>query len=607
VVYPKLLDDYNVEYLYASLILMGAIEIIVAILGWPRYIAIIPEPVMIGFVNGLAIVIGMAQITAFKYTPLTNGTLLTSINGAKVAKVWVEGDVLWYMILEMLIAVLIIHFWPRVPKIGTLIPPPLVAIVVVTALEHGAGLNTRCIEDVGDVSGSLPVFHVPDVPWGESKTWGIIIVQAIIYSCIGLTESLMTSQLIDKITETKGNGVAEAAAQGVGNLLCGFFSAMGGCAMIGQSQINVRNGSRTRLAGIISAVMVMIVVLAAYTVINLIPVASLVGVMVIVVVNTFDWNSFRYLRRLPGSEGFVIILVTAVTVYTGDLAIAVACGVVATCINYCWVDGNAFDMTEERAEGPNGQKLKVYTPVGRLYFTSRKPFEDQLSAEMDPGDVTVDFAACKWDDFTALCCLAELIGYYKAKDKMLWLINVNQSSLMVMREAGTTTNLFTCGRILPLKSDKEDTIVTIHKAKTDNLICKATGDSIKAGDIVVGLTDRLDSGACFTNWFGLETTEAKHAVAKLDLTKKELTCGDEASDLKARSLDCAALINNDGFETNESYDAWENKGLSALSVEDIDALRGIQASPKELTVHVGVEDIVQEVPDEASRECARAC
>ena len=140
------------------------------------------------------------------------------------------------------------------------------------------------------------------MPWGESKTWGIIIVQAIIYSCIGLTESLMTAQLIDKITETKGNGVAEAAAQGVGNLLCGLFGAMGGCAMIGQSQINVRNGSRTRFAGILSAILVMIVVLVAYKVINLIPVASLVGVMIIVVVNTFDWNSFRYIRRLPASD-----------------------------------------------------------------------------------------------------------------------------------------------------------------------------------------------------------------------------------------------------------------------------------------------------------------
>lgn len=159
-VYPQLLDDYKVDYLYASLIVMGVIEIIVAILGWPRYIAIIPEPVMIGFVNGLAIVIGMAQITAFKYTPLTNGTLVTQVNGVKVEKDWVSGDVLWYMLLEMVIAVFIIHFWPRVPQVGKIIPPPLIAIIIVTVLEHAGGLDTRCIEDVGDVSGSMPSFRL---------------------------------------------------------------------------------------------------------------------------------------------------------------------------------------------------------------------------------------------------------------------------------------------------------------------------------------------------------------------------------------------------------------------------------------------------------------
>jgi len=281
--------------------------------------------------------------------------------------------------------------------------------------------------------------------------------------------------------------------------------------------------------------------------------------------------------------------------------------VVATCINYCWVDGNKFDISEERMEGPNGQKMKVYTPLGRLYFTSRKPFEDTLSAEMDPADVTVDFASCNWDDFTALCSLAELIGYYKAKDKMLWLVNVNQSSLLVMREAGTTTGLFGCGRILPLKSDKQDTIMHIHKANTDQLICKATGNPIAAGDIVVGLTDRLDNGACYTNWFGLETTEARHALASLDLTKNELTCSDHAQDLKDRTLDCAMLINNDGFESKHAYNAWENQGLGSLSEEDLEVLRQAQGSngKEELTVHVGVtEDLTPEVgPDRECRTC----
>jgi len=595
VVYPHLLDSHSVEYLYAALILMGAIEMIVAALGWPKYIAIIPEPVMIGFVNGLAIVIGMAQIGAFQYKP-TGST----------SKVWVSDSVLWYMLLEVVIAVFIIHFWPKVPKIGAIIPPPLIAIVLVTLLEHMCSLDTRTIEDVGDVSGSFPSFRVPDVDWDKGDVWGTIILQAIIFSCIGLTESLMTVQLLDKLTETKGNGVHEAMAQGVGNLLCGFFGGMGGCAMIGQSQINVKNGSRSRLSGIIAAVTVLIIVLAMYPLINLIPVAALVGVMVIVVVNTFDWNSFRYLRRLPGSEGFVIILVTAVTVYTGDLAIAVACGVTATCIAYCWNDGmETFKISSEVTEGPNGQKCKLYLPVGRLYFTSRKPFEDAVAGEMDPQNVTLSFKNCKWEDFTALCSLAELVQGYANKDKMLWLSDVDESSLLVMREAGTTSGLFKCGHVIPAGAE-EQTFVKLHKTNTNKMVCARDGSAIEAGTLVVGLTSKMETGAYYTDWYTLSCPEAVEAVAKMDLSSKELFCADQAELTCTELMDLGMCINNDGFEDCRDFEASVNYGLADLSPED----KALLATPAEPMTTIQVEGTeMEEVPktDAEARACRTGC
>lgn len=597
VVYPHLLNDNPVEYLYAALILMGAIEMIVAALGWPKYIAIIPEPVMVGFVNGLAIVIGMAQIGAFKYK-----------KEGETEKQWVSDSMLWYMLLEMVIAVFIIHFWPKVPKIGAIIPPPLIAIVFVTLLEHMADLGTRTIKDVGDVSGSFPSFNVPDVDWDKSDVWGTIIFQAIIFSCIGLTESLMTAQLLDKLTETKGNGVHEAMAQGVGNLLCGFFGGMGGCAMIGQSQINVRNGSRMRLSGIVAAVTVIIIVLAAHALINLIPVAALVGVMVIVVVNTFDWNTFRYLRRLPGSEGFVIVLVTAVTVYTGDLAIAVACGVTATCIAYCWNDGNlTFKISSEVWNGPNGQKAKLYTPLGRLYFTSRKPFEDAVSGEMDPFNVTLNFKNCKWEDFTALCSLAELVQGYANKDKMLWLSNVDESSLLVMREAGTTTGLFKCGHVIPAGAE-EKTMTKIHKTNTNKLVCARDGSAIPAGTLVVGLTNMMENGAYYTDWYTLSCPEAVEALAKMDLSSKEIFCAEQAELTCTELMDLGMCINNDGFEDCRDFDASVNNGLADLSPEDKAQL----ATPVEpmATIHVNEETEfkMEELPaTEEDRACRTGC
>jgi len=391
----------------------------------------------------------------------------------------------------------------------------------------------------------------------------------------------MTLQLIDKLTETKGNGQAEAAAQGVGNLLCGFFGAMGGCVTIGQSQLNVKMGARGRLSGIIAAVGVLLTVLVAYKLINLIPVASLVGVMVVLVVNMFDWNSLRYMRRLPPAEGFVIVLVTVVTILTDNLAIAVAAGVIVTCITYCWNDGFTLNIgAAEKLQGPQGQEIALYIPRGRLYFSSRKKFEDTVKPEMDPRDVTISFKDCRWDDFTALCCLAELVNVYRNKDKMVWLTDVDAGSLQVMRDAGTTTELFTEGAVLPTAPssdpesqdtlqqhiagcEQESSYSRLHKSTSGDLTCAATGKPIAAGEVVVAISSKLDMGisggrTCFyTNFYTLATKEAQDVLAKLDLDNLKpgargqagVPCSDKATGL----IDMMACINLDAADDSNKF------------------------------------------------------
>ncbi len=283
VVMVALVADHGVEYLFATVVLMGIIQISAGVLHLGKFIRMVPHPVMLGFVNGLAIVIFLAQMKSFQL-PGTDGTMQ-----------WMSGNALWIMLGLVALTMAIIHF---LPKLTTAVPSSLAAIVVVSLLVIGIGFETKTVGDIASIAGGLPDFHLPMVPFSMETLW-IILPYSIILAAIGLIESLLTLTLIDELTDTRGRGNKECIAQGTANVVTGFFGGMGGCAMIGQSMINVNSGGRGRLSGITAALALLAFILFASSLIEQIPLAALVGVMFIVVIGTFEWSSLRIIGKIP--------------------------------------------------------------------------------------------------------------------------------------------------------------------------------------------------------------------------------------------------------------------------------------------------------------------
>lgn len=319
VVFTSLVATHGIEYLFATVILVGLIQIGAGLFRLGKFVRMIPHPVMLGFVNGLAIVIFWAQKGQFMVKD-SQGNLQ-----------WLQGSALWLMLGLTLLTMLIIQFFPKLTKA---VPSSLVAIVVVTTLVIAFGLDTRTVGDMAKVAGGFPGFHIPEIPFalGSLK---IILPYAIIVAAIGLIESLMTLTLIDELTETRGKANRECVGQGVANLASGFFQSMGGCAMIGQSMINIQSGGRGRLSGVVGAVALLAFIMVAPGLIEMIPLAALTGVMFMVVIATFEWSSIRILHKIPKGDAAVIVAVSAVTVFY-DLAIAVAVGIVFSALNFAW-------------------------------------------------------------------------------------------------------------------------------------------------------------------------------------------------------------------------------------------------------------------------------
>ena len=307
VVMVSLVSQHGAEYLFATVVLMGILQLIAGALRWGKFIRMIPHPVMLGFVNGLAIVIGLAQLEQFKIID-GDGT-----------KTWMEGSLLYTTLA--LIALTMALIWIT-PKLTKFIPAPLLAIGVVTFAVIGFDIDVPRIGDLASMAGGLPSFAIPMVPL-TLETLTIIAPYALILAAIGLIESLLTLNLVGDMTEQRGGASQECLAQGTANLITGFFGGMGGCAMIGQSMINVKSGARTRLSGIMAALFLLSFILFTSTAIEQIPIAALIGVMFMVVIGTFAWNSIRILFKVPLSDALVVVVVTFVTVIE-DLAIAVA-------------------------------------------------------------------------------------------------------------------------------------------------------------------------------------------------------------------------------------------------------------------------------------------
>ena len=415
VVMVVLVKEHGVEYLFLTVILMGIIQMAVGALKQGRLIRMVPYPVMLGFVNGLAIVIFLAQLESFK------------VEGPDGSASWLPSSDLAIMLGLIGVTMAVIYLIPKVTK---KFPSALAGILVVSGIVIFGGVNTTSVGDISSISGGLPSFGVPNVPL-NMETLMIILPHAFILAAIGLIESLLTVSLIDGITETKGQNNRECLSQGAANILTGFFGGMGGCAMIGQSMINIKSGARWRLSGAIAAILLLAYILFASSLIERIPIAALVGVMFVVVIGTFSWSSLRVIRKIPVSDAFVMILVSAVTVAT-DLAIAVIVGVIVSALVFAWNTARSI-YVEESAESTDDRK--VYTLHGQLFFASITTFRDLFHPPHDPKEVVIDFQYSRVWDHSGIEAIVDLARRYAAADRELHLLHLSENCQRILGKA----------------------------------------------------------------------------------------------------------------------------------------------------------------------------
>ena len=393
------IENLGAQWLFITLLMVGAIQMLAGVFKLGKFVRLIPHPVMLGFVNGLAIVIFLSQLGLFKET----------VNGQEQ---WLHGQELWIM-LGLVALTMGIMF--GLPKLTKKIPAALVAIVVVAGITILGGLNVNTvgtfIRDGGGegLAGSLPSFQFEMFSLFSTLNghWGLIISTAFLLAAIGLIESLMTLNLVDELTESRGSGDREAMAQGLGNIVNGLFGGMGGCAMIGQSVINVKSGGRGRLSGIVAAVALLLFILFGAPIIEQIPLAALVGVMFMVVIGTFAWSSFRILNKIPISDAIVLIAVSAITVWQ-DLAVAVLCGVIISALVFAWKNATMIRARKRIKE----DGTKVYEIWGPLFFGSVQAFNSKFNPKEDPDSVEIDFIESKVSDHSGIEALRAVANKY---------------------------------------------------------------------------------------------------------------------------------------------------------------------------------------------------
>ncbi|NOD97450.1 STAS domain-containing protein [Ruegeria sp. HKCCD6228] len=424
VVMVALVAEHGVEYLFATVVLMGILQVIAGAMHWGRFIRLVPHPVMLGFVNGLAIVIFLAQMGQFKVP----GTMENTGHGMSGGE-WLSGMQLYTMLGLVGLTMAVIWVMPRITRI---IPAPLAGILVVAAIVIGFGLDVPRVGDLASIEGGLPSFHIPMVPLNW-ETFEIILPYAVILAAIGLIESLLTLNLVGEITGKRGGASQECIAQGASNIVTGFFGGMGGCAMIGQSMINVKSGGRTRIAGIAAALFLLVFILFASPLIEQIPLAALVGVMFMVVIGTFAWNSFKILRKVPMTDAFVIVLVTVVTVME-DLAVAVVVGVIVSALAYAWNNAKRIHAVTRDSETEKG--AKVYEIQGPLFFGSSDGFVELFDVPNDPETVIIDFAESRVVDQSALQAIENIAAKYEAAGKRVMLRHLSRDCHKLLKKAG---------------------------------------------------------------------------------------------------------------------------------------------------------------------------
>lgn len=415
VVMVSLVTAHGPQYLFATVIMMGALQLLAGIFHLGKFIRLVPYPVMLGFVNGLAIVIFLAQFGQLK------------IDDGSGGQTWLENSELMLMLGLAFLTMFVIWGFGKITKV---VPAPLVGILITSAVVLGFKLDVRSVGDMASIAGGFPVFSIPQVPL-TLENMIIIFPHALILASIGLIESLLTLNLVAEITETRGKTSQECLAQGGANIITGFFGGMGGCAMIGQSMINIESGGRTRLAGIAASLFLLFFILFASNLIEMIPLAALMGVMFMVVISTFAWSSLRIIRKVPKSDAFVLVLVSAVTVIT-DLAIAVVVGVIVSALVLAW---KASQNIHTRVKvGASGEK--IYLLDGPLFFASVESFHDLFTPRDDPQEVIIDFLGTRVMDTSALQAIDSLAEKYKRAGKNLHLRHLSPDCKVLLKKAG---------------------------------------------------------------------------------------------------------------------------------------------------------------------------
>lgn len=414
VVLIALMNSNGLEYVFASVALAGCIQIFVGLFKLGKFIRLVPQPVMYGFVNGLAVIIFMAQLKQFK-------------TGSVGHESWLIGTPLYIMAGLVALTIAIVLLFPRITKV---VPPSLVAIVNVFLIVLGFGIDTKTVGDIATVSGGLPPFHMPSVPL-NLETLGVIFPYALIMAGVGLTEGLLTLNLVDEITDTRGNGNRECLAQGSANILNGFFFGMGGCPMIAQTLVNLSAGARARLSGIIASFTILAIILFGAPIIERIPMAALTGVMIMVAIGTFEWASFRIINKMPKSDIIVGLLVAVITIWLHNLALAVLIGVIISALVFAWESAKRIRARKYIDE----QGIKHYEIFGPLFFGSVTAFNEKFDVKNDPDEVIIDFKESRVADMSGIEALNKITERYHKAGKKLHLRHLSADCRQLLKNA----------------------------------------------------------------------------------------------------------------------------------------------------------------------------
>ena len=414
VVIVSLVVQHGVEYLFAAVVLMGLIQILIGLLRLGKFIRLVPQPVVYGFVNGLAVIIFMAQLEQFK---------VHDAGGAH----WLAGAPLLLMVGLVALTMAIVYVLPRLTKA---VPASLVAIVAVSALVIFGGLHTKSVGDIASIAGGLPTFHLPQVP----LTWAtltLVLPYAVIMALVGLTESLLTLTVVDEMTDTRGRGNQDCVAQGLANMASGLTGGMGGCAMIGQTMVNLESRGRGRLSGVVAAMALALIVVAGAPVIERLPLAALVGVMFMVVIATFEWASLRILRRMPLTDVLVMLLVTLVTAVSQNLALAVLLGVVVSALAFAWENAKRI-RARKYVDAAGVRHYEIYGP---LFFGSVQAFGEKFDVAGDPTEIIIDFRESRVADMSGIEALSKLTERYHRLGKTVRLRHLSPDCRQLLGRA----------------------------------------------------------------------------------------------------------------------------------------------------------------------------